>query len=407
MPQWLSRLTRQAAANSMAGQGIESKASATSLVAFHLEGQPRWSPRDYASLADQGYGRNPVVYRCVRMISEAAASVPWLLYDGAQALDQHPLLDVLARPNARQIGTDLLESWYGHLLIAGNAYLEAAGPDASIDELYVLRPDRMKVVPGTDGWPIAYEYTADGRKVRFPLDSPVIAPVHHMALFHPTDDHYGLSPIEAAASSIDTHNAATAWNKALLDNSARPSGAIVYAGADSATHLSDDQYSRLKSELQSAYQGAKNAGRPMLLEGGLDWKPMGMTPKDMDFIDLKHVAAREIALAFGVPPMLLGIPGDNTFSNYREANLTFWRQTVLPLVGRTAKSLSRWLGPEYGPQIRLWYDADRIDALRSEREALWSRVGAADFLTEDEKRAAAGYSPKVPSATVLPEGAKS
>jgi HK97 family phage portal protein len=98
--------------------------------------------------------------------------------------------------------------------------------------------------------------------------------------------------------------------------------------------LSEDQFERLKRELEDSYQGKANAGRPLVLEGGLDWKPMSLSPKDMEHIEAKHVAAREIALAFGVPPMLLGIPGDNTYANYAEANRTFWRQTVLPLVGR-------------------------------------------------------------------------
>ena len=111
---------------------------------------------------------------------------------------------------------------------------------------------------------------------------------------------------------------------------ARPSGALVYDGADGNV-LSAAQFERLKSELTDEYQGTANAGRPMLLEGGLDWKPMSLSPQDMDFMEAKHAAAREIALAFGVPPMLMAIPGDNTYSNYQEANRVFWRQTVLPL----------------------------------------------------------------------------
>ena len=91
-----------------------------------------------------------------------------------------------------------------------------------------------------------------------------------------------------------------------------------------------------------------NAGRPMVLEGGLDWKAIAMSPKDMDFIELlKNVAAREIALAFGVPPMLLGIPGDNTYANYAEANRSLWRQTVVPLVNRVAAALEHWLQPGF------------------------------------------------------------
>jgi len=198
-----------------------------------------------------------------------------------------------------------------------------------------------------------------------------------------------LSPIEAAATAIDTHNAASRWNKALLDNSARPSGALVYASRDG--NLTSEQYDRLKRELESGFQGAGNAGRPLLLEGGLDWKSMSMSPKDLDFMEAKHGAAREIALAFGIPPMLLGIPGDNTFSNYQEANRTFWRQTVLPLMQRLVCALSEWLRPAYPGALTLAIDLDDIPALAAEQDALWTRIDKATFLTTAEKRAAVGY----------------
>jgi hypothetical protein len=136
----------------------------------------------------------------------------------------------------------------------------------------------------------------------------------------------------------------------------------------------------------------------LLLEGGLDWKPLSLTPAEMDFTEGKHAAAREIALALGIPPMLLGIPGDNTFSNYAEAQRTFWRNTVLPIAAKAHRSLSDWLAPAYSDtQLQLRADLDQVDALAPERDALWSRLQAATFLTDDEKRAATGYGPK-PSA---------
>jgi HK97 family phage portal protein len=128
----------------------------------------------------------------------------------------------------------------------------------------------------------------------------------------------------------------------------------------------------------------------LLLEGGLDWKAMGLSPKDMDFIEARNGAARDVALALGVPPMLIGIPGDNTYANYQEANRAFYRLTVLPLIARTAASFSAWLSEIYG-ELRLEPDLDRIAGLSAEREALWARVGAAGFLTDDEKREAVGY----------------
>ena len=305
----------------------EEKQSATGkLIAVQSAGQPVWTPRDYEAMAREGFAQNAICYRCVRMIAESAASVPLKLQDGKHVLDEHPLLSLLKRPNSVQSGQDLLEDWYGHLMVAGNAYLEAVSVDEDIIELHVLRPDRMKVVPGSDGWPEFYEYSVAGQQMRFHQGEAGQKPILHMALFNPLNDHYGMSPIEAAAFGIDIHNAAGSWNKALLDNAARPSGALIYDAGDAS--LSVEQFERLKSELESSHQGALNAGRPLLLEGGLDWKPMGYSPRDMDFIEAKWVAAREIALALGVPPMLLGIPGDNTYSNYAEANRTFWRQTV-------------------------------------------------------------------------------
>ncbi|MGI9392669.1 MAG: phage portal protein, partial [Parvibaculales bacterium] len=331
--------------------------------------------------------------RCVRMIAEAAASVPWLLYEGKQEMDEHPLLSLLHAPNPMQSGIDLMEEWYCHLQVSGNAFLEAVHVSQKPRELYVLRPDRVKIIPGTKGWPAGYEYEVEGKRIRFPNAPRGKQPILHMSLFHPTNDHYGMSPLEAAAVSVDIHNATSNWSKALFDNSARPSGALIYRGSDAAPNLTDEQFQRLKNELQDNYQGLDNAGRPLLLEGGLEWKPMSLTPQDLDFIDAKHAAAREIALAFGVPPMLLGIPGDNSYANYQEANRAFWRHTILPFIGKTSRKLCHWLGPCYGKNIRLWFDANKIEALSEERERLWRRIQRADFLTEEEKRRAVGYSP--------------
>jgi HK97 family phage portal protein len=283
-----------------------------------------------------------------------------------------------------QTGREFMEALVTNLLVAGNAYAEIVSLDGRPRELYALRPDRVKIVPSREGWPEAYEYQANGSSLRLPREN-----VLHLKLYHPTDDHYGLSPLEAAARSVDTHNAASAWNKAMLDNAARPSGALVFGGGDGS--LTSEQFERLKDELSGAYQGAVNAGRPMILEGGLDWKEMGFSPKEMDFIEAKNMAAREVALAFGVPPMLLGIPGDNTFANFAEANRNFWRQTVVPLVLRVGDGLAAALSSQGDEVITLKPDLDQVEALAPDRDALWKRVNDASFLTSDEKREAVGY----------------
>ena len=115
--------------------------------------------------------QNAILYRAVRMIAEAAASVPLLLYQGDEEITEHPLLDLLARPHPTASAPDLLEAWYGFLLVSGNAYLEAVAIGQEVRELHTLRPDRMKVVPGADGWPEAFEYTVDGRTRRLPQEA--------------------------------------------------------------------------------------------------------------------------------------------------------------------------------------------------------------------------------------------
>ena len=375
----------------------ERKASATGpVIAWSGAGRVAWSPRDVTSLTKNGFTGNPVGFRSVKLIAEAAAALPLVVQDSCQRYDIHPLADLIQRPNAAQGRAEFLEALYGQILLSGNAYIEAvAGEDGLPFELHVLRSDRVCVIPGADGWPVAYQYEVGGRKLRFDMTGAA-QPICHIKSFHPQDDHYGLAPMQAAAVAVDVHNSASRWSKSLLDNAARPSGAIVYKTQDGTGGMTDDQYQRLVEEMEANYQGARNAGRPMLLEGGLDWKPMGFSPSDMEFQKTKEAAAREIAVAFGVPPMLLGIPGDATYSNYQEANRAFYRLTVLPLASRVIANLGHWLTGFTGQRLEIKPDLDQVPALATEREAQWRRIASADFLTAAEKRQMLGLPPLVP-----------
>ncbi|WP_035873422.1 phage portal protein [Cucumibacter marinus] len=385
MPNWLARLTGGGAPERVSTPIPPEGKSAVLNALIGAGAQGGSVPRSYAGLARAGMMRNPVVFRCIRLIAEGLGAMPLVVEEGGQRFTEHRVLGLIERPNPRQTRQEFLETIGTNLMAAGDAYCEAVSTGGDLAGLYLLRPDRVSVTLDADGWPRAYRYTAGGRTRQIPAGGAGGGePLLHLSLGHPLDDHHGLAPLAAAAAALEVHNAAQDWNRSLLANAARPSGALVYTAGSG--NLTGDQFERLKTELEAGYQGALNAGRPLVLEGGLDWKALGLSPRDMDFIEAKNGAARDIALAFGVPPMVLGIPGDNTYANYAEANRALWRQTIIPLARRITGDLSRWLGGHLGGDWRLAPDTDRIEALSAERAQLWEQIGKADFLSDAEKR---------------------
>ena len=329
-------------------------------------------PKSYEAQLREGYLNNVVAQRAVRLVAEGVASAPLAASDDA----------ALALVTTTSGGQSLLETLAAQLLLHGNGYVQLlTTADGAVCELYALRPERVSVEADARGWPAAFRYKAGEAVTRMGANELI-----HIRSHHPLDDHYGLGCLGAASGAIAIHNASTRWNKALLDNAARPSGALVHEAAEA---LSGEQFDRLQEELKRSFSGADNAGRPMLLEGGLKWQTLSLTPADMDFAGLKAAAAREIALAFGVPPMLLGLPGDATYTNYREANKALWRQAILPLAAKILDALSEGLRPWFA-DLSLKVDVDQVSALSEDRERLWAQVAGADFLTMEEKRATVG-----------------
>jgi len=347
-------------------------------LGLNTDGQEEGFARSYDAQFDEVYRRNPVGQRAVRLVAGML---------GGLTVDGHEKAVALVKRDG------LLESIAANLLLHGNAYVRllADGEDDP-HELCLLRPERVQVICDERGWPVAYLYRAGGQVERIGrVDGLGRAQLAHVKALHPRDDHYGMGCLDAAIGAASVHNRAAKWNKSLLDHAARPSGALSYEPADGSV-LSAEQFQRLKEELAEEFSGSGNAGRPMLLEGGLKWQAMSLTPADMDFVALKEGAARDIALAFGVPPVLVGLPGDATYANAREAGRALYRQTILPMAGRIldglAAMLSDWLGP-----VTLSVDTDQISELAEDRAALWQAVGSASFLSDAEKRDMLDFKP--------------
>jgi HK97 family phage portal protein len=395
------------------GRQRELRASAAGgAIAMGQLGRPAWTPRNYAELADEAYLKNAVAFRCVKLIASSAAAIPWLLTRQGQDIDDHPLLSLLKRPGPMVGGHSLFEALYAYLLLAGNTYLEGVGPDGKPPkELWNLRPDRTKPIPSATGMPQGFEYIAHGVRLTWDVDPLTGAgPILHVKEFHPINDWYGQSRVEAAAYAIDRHNAASAHNKALLDNGARPSGALIFEPVKDATgnvqSAPEPVIQAAEKALTEKSSGPANAGRAFVFGGNVNWLEMGVTPKDMDFAAGKDDAARDICTAFGVPHVLI-VPGQSTYNNIREAKLELWEDTILPLVDKVVDSLNAWLVPQFDDTLQLGVDLDEISALEPRRESKRASVVLLydkGLIDDAEAREALQYGPRPDDAIRLQRG---
>lgn len=307
-----------------------------------------WTASSYEQFCMEGYIKNVIAHRCVAMIARSASFINFkcgIYNDIGMFMEDidHEVSNIFEKPNMQESFYDIMERVYSYKLLWGNAFLLVQKNEERLESLKCLRPDRVTILSDDFGGVVGYRYKYKNYERDFPVYGDGSCDVIHIKSFHPLNDFYGLSAMEAAKYSIDQHNEAAKYTKALLQNSARPSGALIVRANEynNGGKLTDEQFDNLKSQMFSSYSGIGNVGKPLILEGGLDWKEMSISPKDMDFIETKHAAAREIALAFGVPPQLLGIPGDNTYSNFSEARIFFWEQTIIPLIQDVAKTLER------------------------------------------------------------------
>jgi len=356
----------------------------------------------YQDLAKDGYMKNAIVYRCVNEISHGASAVPFMIKTGDTIIERHPVIDLLNRPNPQQSYSEFFNSLFGFLLLSGNAYVLKVGSERGApQELHLLRPDRITIKGGKNPIPEKYQYTINGRiEQEYEVDQENgFSDVKHIKLWNPLDDFYGLSPLSAGALEIDQHNMAAKHNVNLLNNGARPSGAVVFKPKDDqgfAVNLTESQRQQLLTDLSSRFGGTNNAGRPMLLEGDFDWKEMGLSPKDMDFFNLKHMATTDIALCFGVPSQLVGVPDAQTYSNVAEARLALYEETIIPHLKKIESDLNEWLMPLFNEDLMFCYDIDKIPALSERRRKIYENVTGAvreGIMTRNEAREILGLSP--------------
>lgn len=348
--------------------------------------QPKaaWTDLDYANVCEESYMKNPIAYRCIQLIAKSASFIPLVLESQNGERTSRDNVESLFKSS-----NTLFETLYSYYLLSGNAYLFFNRDDQT---LHPIRPNFVKVLVSDKTGEIMGYRIIQNKSEKDYMMSKDGCDILHVKNFHPISEYYGMSPISCARYAIDQHNDLSAYNKSLLQNSARPSGALVVKGEDGrGATLTNEQFDRIKDQIDEQFTGSRNTGRPMILEGGLDWREMSISPREMDFIENKHVVSREIALSFGVPPQLLGIPGDNTYSNMMEARLALWEQTIIPLISQITQSLNVWLDSHVSLEgATLTYDKNAIAILSSKRQDEWNRISAATFLTDEEKKSMLG-----------------
>tara|TARA_B100000700_G_scaffold253796_1_gene285785 strand:+ start:2340 stop:3704 length:1365 start_codon:yes stop_codon:yes gene_type:complete len=356
----------------------------------------------YEDLAEEGYMKNSIVYRCVNEIAKGASAVPFMVKSGDQVLESHPIISLLSRPNPLQSHSEFFNSVFGFLLLSGNAYVLRVGSELGAPkELHLLRPDRMVIKGGSRPIPDSYDYVINGKvQASYPVDDTTgFSEVKHIKLWNPLDDYYGLSPMSAASIEVDQHNMSGKHNVNLLSNGARPSGAVVFKPQDDAglsVNLTESQRQQLLSDMNNRFSGTSNAGRPMLLEGDFDWKEMGLSPRDMDFINLKHMAATDIALCFGVPSQLVGVPDAQTYANVAEARLALYEETIIPHLKKIESDINEWLVPMFGEDLYFCFDIDQIPALAERTKKTYENITSAvreGIMTRNEAREKIGLTP--------------
>ncbi len=366
-----------------------------------------WSEDDYITYAKETYMENVIAFQCINQIARAVSSVPWKLMKANTDGTMEEILDwklkrLFAKPNRFESFDRFVYKVMAYLLIKGDSYVWGNSTQNKLpSELLSLRPDMITIKTDSKGYPTAYVYNNGNTKETYEVD-PITghSEILHMKTFHPLDELYGMPPAKPASKDVDISNEGTKWNMKLMVNEARPGMIVTMSG-----FLTDEQHNQLKEEMNK-HSGADNAGKNLLIEsenGVVDVKPYNWSPKDIDFIEGGRETARKICIGFGVPPMLLGIPGDNTYSNYKEARLAFWEDTVFYYLNNLVQEFNCWLfgtgddikyGETVNQQLTLVPDLSNIPALADKQDQLWDRQNKAkDILRINERREMLGYDP--------------
>jgi HK97 family phage portal protein len=302
------------------------------------------------------------VYSCVRILAEAVAGLPLHLYKytdsgGKEKAISHPLYFLLHdEPNPEMSSFVFRETLMTHLLLWGNAYAQIIrNGKGEVIALYPLMPNRMSVDRDPNG-SLYYSYTRYSDEA--PTMNGVTVTLRPSDVFHIPglgfDGLVGYSPIAMAKNAIGMAIACEEYGAKFFANGAAPGGVLEHPGT-----IKDPQ--KVRDSWNAAYQGSSNSHRVAVLEEGMKYQPIGISPEQAQFLETRKFQINEIARIFRVPPHMVGDLEKSSFSNIEQQSLEFVKYTLDPWVIRWEQAISRALLRQ--DEKKLYFAKFNVDGL--------------------------------------------
>ena len=320
------------------------------------------------------------VYRCVFVISTSMAALPWRVMRALPNSESDDVtdsqdFDVLRDPYPLITEGDFWEATSAFLELTGECpwYLPETGPRGRPTQIVPLRPDKIEIIPSATEMIGGYRFIGDGGAEEFDM---AVEDVVFLKYFNPNSDYRGLSPLRAGMRSVEMEIRATTANISMLKSGGFPSGIVMHKNAPK----DNDVWERFKRDFREHYEGEQNQGNTMFLRGDVDWKQMGVTPKEMSYPELIDLAGDGVGEIYGVPPILrMKFKEASKLANAAEQTRIFWDVTIRTKSVKLAAAVSKFLLPRLTdiPDVRFVFDLSGIAALQPDRNQVSMRYDRA------------------------------
>ena len=354
--------------------------------------QVQYPEDNYTNFAKWGYGKNEIVHACIRELANGVASPRYYVgvkgvEGGVEEIENTPLANLIERPNHNDDWYSFMEKMVTFLQVSGNVYvLKERDRTNTVIKLWLLRPDRVSVIPEDRGYSI-YVYEIDGKEYRLPAED-----VSHLALPNPSGDVYGMSPLHVLARTINLDLNMGDFAKMYFQNSGVPSGLLKIK----RRLTSQEEADRIRSRWRSTFGGTNNMHKVAVLDDDAEYQQMASSPKDMALTELHYMTESRICAVFGVPPILISANvglARSTFANYREARFSFHSETLEPLIKRILRFINHCLAYDFPEQGEIYADMAEMRAFLDDSDTQSARATAlfqAGIITLNEARELVG-----------------